>query len=119
MIRHLLNMSVDIYRATPSDDGQGGTTRALTQVGTVRARVSQPTATERAVAAQMGAVVQHVVHVAYTTDVERGDEIDTGAYPYGASSYGVGPRRLRVQSVVSDSSATYKRLECQVIQPGV
>jgi SPP1 family predicted phage head-tail adaptor len=105
MIRHLLNAGVDVYRATFTDDGRGGRTSTLAKVGTVRARVAQPSAAERAVAAQLGAVLEHVVHVEHVADVERGDELDTG-----------GPRRLRVQSVVIDSSSTYKRLECQVIE---
>lgn len=107
MIRHLLNASLDVYRATFTDDGRGGRTSALAKVGTVRARVAQPSSQERAVAAQLGAVLEHVVHVMRAADVQRGDELDVG-----------GARRLRVQSVVEDSSLTYKRLECQVVQGG-
>lgn len=105
MIRHLLNASIDVYRATLIDDGRGGRSSTVAKVGTVRARVAQPSATERAVAAEMGAVLEYVVHVEPDADVARGDELDTGD-----------ARRLRVQAVVSDSSATYRRLECQVIQ---
>lgn len=105
MIRHLLNSSVDVYRATFTDDGRGGRTSALAKVGAVRARVSQPSAEERMVAGQRGAILEHVVHVMNVEDVRRGDELDHG-----------GPRRLRVQGVVEDSSATYKRLECQVVE---
>jgi SPP1 family predicted phage head-tail adaptor len=107
MIRHLLNVDVDVYRDEFADDGRGGQTRTTpdTPTSTVRARVAQPSAEERAVAAQLGAVLEHVVHVPYSADVQRGDELDAG-----------GPRRLRVQAVVNDSSRTYKRLECQVIE---
>lgn len=107
MIRHLLNASLDVYRDTFTNDGRGGRTSTMAKVGTVRARVAQPSATERMVAAELGAVLEHVVHVEHVADVLRGDELDTG-----------GARRLRVQAVVSDSSATYKRLECQVVEGG-
>jgi SPP1 family predicted phage head-tail adaptor len=105
VIRHLLNANVDVYRATFTDDGRGGLTKSMANIGTVRARVAQPSSQERAVAAQLGSVLEHVVHVLHEADVQRGDELDTG-----------GARRLRVQAVVEDSSTTYRRLECQVIE---
>lgn len=105
MIRHLLNSSVDVYRATHADDGRGGRTSTPTKVGTIRARVAQPSATERLVAAERGAVLEYVAHVLHGADVRRGDELDHG-----------GVRRLRVQAVVEDSSQTYKRLELQVVE---
>jgi hypothetical protein len=105
MIRHLLNASVDVYRSTYTDDGQGGRTSSVAKVGAERARIAQPTAQERAIAAELGAVLEAVVHFELAADVQRGDELDDG-----------GARRLRVQSVVSDSSRTYKRAECQRIE---
>ncbi len=107
MIGHLLNTSVTVYRATYTDDGRGGRIKTMTSQGARRAKVDQPSATERAVAAQEGATLTHVVHMAYGADVQRGDELDTG-----------GTRRLRVLDVVSNSRATYDRLECQVVQGG-
>lgn len=105
MIGHLLNTTLTVYRAAYVADGRGGRTRSTNEQGTVRAKVDQPSAAERMVAGQMGAALDYVVHVANSADVQRGDELDEG-----------GTRRLRVRSVVQDSHATYKRLECEVIE---
>lgn len=105
MIRHLLNSSVTVYRPGFTPDGRGGRTRSTSSHGTLRARISQPSAAERATAGQMGSVLDAIVHVEFNSDVERGDELDTGD-----------TRRLRVVSVVNDSARTYKRLDCQAIQ---
>jgi SPP1 family predicted phage head-tail adaptor len=105
MIGHLLNSAVTVYRPAYVADGRGGRTETTAAVGTLRAKVDQPSATEQMVAAQMGATLTHVVHVAYEADVRRDDEIDVGE-----------GRRLRVLAVVSDSHRTYKRVECRVIQ---
>lgn len=107
MIGPLLNEVLTVYRATFEDDGRGGRTKTVAVWGTVRARISQPTAEERTVAAQEGATLDAIVHVPYGSGVERGDEIED-----------VGPRHLRVLSAVHDSSRTYDRLMCQVIQGG-
>lgn len=107
MIGHRLNSSLTVYRATSADDGAGGQTRTFAAVGTIRAQVSQPSAEERTLAAQNGANLAAVVHVLPSADVERGDELDNG-----------GARRLRVVSVVTNSRATYLRLECEVAQGG-
>lgn len=105
MIGHLLNTELTVYRASYVADGAGGRTKTFASVGTIRAQVSQPTAAERQVAAQMGALLTHVVHTTEDADVERGDELDNG-----------GARRLRVVGVVQNSRTTYKRLECEVTQ---
>ena len=105
MIGHRLNSELTVYRTTWSDDGAGGRTGAEASQGTIRAQVSQPTAEERATAQQMGANLAYVVHTTTTANVERGDELDDG-----------GARRLRVLAVLQNSRATYKRLECEVVQ---
>lgn len=105
MIRHLLNASVDVYRPTFTADGRGGRTRSMAKVAMIRARISQPSSAERAIAAQLDAVLEHVIHVLPGADVSRNDELDVG-----------GPRRLRVQAVLWDSSRTYWRLECQAVE---
>jgi head-tail adaptor len=105
VIGHRLNEELTVYRATDVADGAGGTTRTFAAVGTLRAQVSQPSAAERQVAAQVGALLTHVVHAEYGVDVERGDELDNGE-----------PRRLRVVGVLHDSRRTYTRLECEVTQ---
>lgn len=105
MIGHRLNDTLTVYRAAYVADGAGGRTKTFAEAGTIRAQVSQPTAAERQVAAQVGALLTHVVHTTYGADVERGDELDTD-----------GPRRLRVVGVLHDSRRTYTRLECEVVQ---
>lgn len=105
MIDHLLNSTATVYRATTAADGRGGRTSTFASVGTVRAKVGQPSQAEGVTAGQDGANLLTPVHVAYSADVRRGDELDTG-----------GPRRLRVVAVVSDSRRTYKRADCEVIQ---
>lgn len=105
MIDPLLNVTLTVYRASRVSDGAGGRTTTFDDVGTIRAQVSQPSADERAAAAQLGANLTHVVHTRRAANVERGDELDAG-----------GPRRLRVLAVVSNSRTTYKRLECEVVQ---
>lgn len=105
MIRSLLNATLTVYRASFTDDGRGGRTKAFASAGTIRAKLSQPAAEERAAAAQMGARLDYIVHTTHDADVRRGDELDSG-----------GARRLRVVSVVSDSHATYRRLDCEVVQ---
>lgn len=107
MIGHRLNSTLTVYRATFSDDGAGGRTKTFAENGTIRAQVNQPTAAERAAAAQLGANLSHVVHTTYGADVERGDELDNG-----------GARRLRVVAVLNDSRETYSRLECEVVEGG-
>jgi head-tail adaptor len=107
MIDHLLNSTVTVYRAAFTPDGRGGRTSAFSSQGTVRAKVGQPQAVEGMIAGRDGAMLLTPVHVAYSEDVARGDELDTGA-----------PRRLRVLGVVNDSRLTYKRLDCEVIQGG-
>lgn len=105
MIRHLLNDALTVYRASFAADGRGGRVKTMSEVGTVRARVSQPSAEERRTAGREGATLDAVIHVAFRADVQRGDELDDG-----------GSRRWRVVSVVNDSSRTYRRLECQAVQ---
>jgi SPP1 family predicted phage head-tail adaptor len=105
VIGHRLNETLTVYRAAYTADGAGGRTKVFEAAGLIRAQVSQPTAAERTLAAQAGANLTHVVHAAYTANVERGDELDNG-----------GDRRLRVLAVVTNSRHTYKRLECQVAQ---
>lgn len=105
MLRHLLNDSVTAYRAAYTGDGRGGRAKSMTSHGTLRARLSQPSVNERMLAGQQGATLDYVVHVLYEADVQRGDELDHG-----------GARRLRVKAVTNDSSRTYKRLECQVVE---
>lgn len=81
-IARMLNASADVYRETRTDDGLGGSTVAWVLVGPVRARFSQPSATERVVAQQNGADMTHVVYLLPTADVRRGDELRRGTVTY-------------------------------------
>jgi head-tail adaptor len=105
MIGHLLNRELTVYRAAYVADGAGGRTRTLSEHGTVRGMVTQPSDEERQVAAQEGARLDSVVYTTNGADVERGDELDDG-----------GARRLRVVSVIENSRETYARLHCEVVQ---
>lgn len=106
MIRHLLNTNVDVYRASFTNDGRGGRTSSMSKVGTIRARVMPlPKMLEERVAGEMAELEFYVAHVLADADVQREDELDTGL-----------ARRLRVLAVVKDSSSTYKRLECQLVE---
>lgn len=107
MIGHLLNTTATVYRPAFAADGRGGRTTTFTAAGTVRVKVGQPTAAEGVIAGRDGAMLMTPVHLAYSADVRRGDELDAG-----------GPRRLRVLGVVSDSRRTYKRADCEAVQGG-
>lgn len=107
MIDHLLNSTVTVYRPAPTPDGRGGSTTAFASQGTARAKVGQPQPVEGVIAGRDGAMLLTPVHVAYSEDVARGDELDVA-----------GDRRLRVVAVINDSRTTYKRLDCEVIQGG-
>lgn len=104
MIRHLLNKTLIVYRPSYATDAVGGRTRTRVQVGTVRAQVNQPSAAEREVAAQLGAMLTHVVYTLTSANVERGDELDADG------------TLLRVLAVVTNSRRTYARLECEAVQ---
>lgn len=106
MIRHLLNANVDVWRASFTSDGRGGRTRTMAKVGTIRARVRPlPKMLEERVAGEMGELEFYVAYVLADADVRREDELDTGL-----------ARRLRVLSVVKDSTSTYKRVEAQLVE---
>lgn len=107
MIGPLLNSALTVYRPSFADDGAGGRTATLAEQGTIRAQVSQPSAEERVLAEQAGASLDYVVHTTYGADVQRDDELEDDA---GA--------RFRVLASVTNSRHTYKRLECEVVQPG-
>lgn len=94
-----------MWRRTFTADGSGGRTATWAQVGTVRARVSQPSAAERTVAAQSGAVHTHAIYLLPDADVRRGDELR-----------GEG-QRFEVHAVFEPSATVYRRADCQEVQP--
>jgi head-tail adaptor len=107
-IARLLNASLTVHRTVRTSDGMGGYTSVLTALGSVRARVSQPSATERVVAAQNGADLSHVVYLLPTADVLRGDELHRASDVF------------EVLAIFQPSEPnTYLRADCKLRQAGV
>ena len=111
MIDHLLDRDLSLYRPSTTTDSGGGQVVSFTQVGTVRAKVNQPTPAEREAAGQWGARLSHVVHTVFSNDVRRGDEL-AGDLPSDIPA----DSRLRVLAVISNSYETYKRCETEIVQ---
>ncbi|MBI0294501.1 phage head closure protein [Streptomyces sp. PRKS01-29] len=105
-VGRLLNVSVEVWRASTVDDGGGGQETTWTQVGTPRARLSQPSARERQAADQSGAELTHIAYLASGADVRRRDELRrTGLV-------------LEVTAVFEPSEpGTYLRADCTARQP--
>lgn len=105
----LLNRALEVHRPQTSDDGHGGKTTVLTLVGSVRAKVDQPSPTERMVAAQSGSRHSHDIFLLPTADVRRGDELR------GSDALG-NPQVFRVQSVVQPSTPVYSKALVELTQ---
>ena len=105
-IGRLLNTSVPVWREALVSDGGGGQTTTWQQVGTPRARKSQPTARERQAAHQSGAELDETWYFLPGADVRRRDELR----PPG--------RVLEVIAVFEPSEpGTYLRADCTADQP--
>ncbi|MFD0773376.1 head-tail adaptor protein [Streptomonospora algeriensis] len=105
-IGHRLNRVLTQRRPVGTPTGSGGKTTTWVTVGTVRCRVSQPSAAERVAARQQGAVHTQPVYCAPDADVRRGDELvdtDTG-------------ETWRVKAVIYPSVRVYLRADCELIQ---
>jgi SPP1 family predicted phage head-tail adaptor len=104
-VSRLLNASATVWRSVRTSDGMGGWTEAWSQTSTVRARFSQPTATERTVADQSGALLTHVAYLEPDAPVRRGDELRQPG------------RTFEVLAVFEPSEpGTYLRANCEVHQ---
>lgn len=104
-IARLLNTSVEVWRDVRTPDGMGGWVTGWSKVTDLRARISQPSATERVLADQNGADLSHVVYLLPTVDVRRGDQLHTAG------------RQFDVLSVFEPSEpGTYLRADCRVRQ---
>lgn len=104
-VGRLLNTSVPVWRASTVDDGGGGLQTTWGQIGTPRARRSQPTARERQAADQAGSQLDETWYFHPGTDVRRGDELR----PAG--------RVLEVIAVFEPSEpGTYLRADCTTRQ---
>lgn len=108
-IARFLNRDLAVWRTTTVDDGAGGQDTTTGQTGTVRAKVDQPSATERLTAAQAGSPHSHDVYLLPAADVERGDEL-RGTDELGHA------QRFRVLSVVRPSRAVYAKAMVELTQ---
>ncbi|NUT96730.1 MAG: phage head closure protein [Saccharothrix sp.] len=103
---HTYNRELQVWRTAAVDDGAGGQITTPVLVGTVRAKVDQPSAAERMAAQQGGAEHTHTVYLAPDADVGRGDELRGSG------------QRLRVLFTVQPSRPVYLKAGCELIQQG-
>jgi len=81
-VARLLNTAAEVWRETRTADGMGGWVTGWSQVGSVRARFSQPSAAERVRADQSGVDRSHIVYLPPSAGVRRGDELRRGVDVY-------------------------------------
>jgi head-tail adaptor len=101
-----LNRRFTVMRPTTTGDDVGGSSVALVEVGTVRAKVSQPAGVEQLEAMQADATFVVIAHLKPSADVRRGDHLialDDGD-------------NLRVKSTVRPSEPIYLRADCEQLQ---
>ncbi|MDN3021542.1 head-tail adaptor protein [Streptomyces sp. S.PB5] len=107
MIGHWLNRALQVWRSEETDDGHGGQTSTyVRQPDDVRAKVDQPSATDRLLAAQTSSEHSHDIFLLPTADVRRLDELrdeTTGEV-------------WKVLHVVGPSTARYRKAQAQLIQ---
>ncbi|MFD0344011.1 phage head closure protein [Streptomyces sp. NPDC127117] len=103
-ITHFLNRRLAVWRTVTTDDGYGGQETTHQQTGEVRAKVDQPSASERMLAQQAGSPHTHTVYLQPSADVRRGDELRGDG------------QALRVISVVQPSAPLYRRAECELTE---
>lgn len=109
-IGRYLNRQLEVWRPTTAPDGAGGqSTTLVKQALPVRAKVDQPSPTERMVAAQAGSRHSHDVFLLPRADVRRGDEL-RGTDDLGHDQV------FRVQSVVQPSTPVYSKALVELIQ---
>lgn len=104
-IEHWLNRTLQVWRPATAPDGAGG--QAVTYVrqpADVAAKVDQPTAAERMLAAQAGATLAHPVYLLPGADVRRGDELRGDG------------EVLRVVSTSGPSTPRYLKADCELIE---
>ncbi len=103
---HELNRRFRVMRPGSTGDSSGGSVPTLTEVGIVRAKISQPTTAEQYEAQQAGSTFTVIAHLKPTADVRRGDRLI--ALDDGDS--------LRVKSTVTPSDPVYLRADCEQLQ---
>ncbi|WP_282703246.1 head-tail adaptor protein [Streptomyces sp. CC219B] len=107
MIGHWLGRELQVWRRQGTDDGYGGQTSTwVRQPDDVRAKVDQPSASERLLAAQTQSQHTHSIFLLPGADVRRGDELrdETSG------------EQWRVLAVVGPSTARYRKAEAELIQ---
>ncbi|KUN92037.1 phage head completion protein [Streptomyces caeruleatus] len=108
-IGRYLNRRLEVHRPETADDGHGGQTTTLVLKGTVRAKVDQPSPTERMVAASTLSRHSHDIFMLPSADVRRGDELR------GTDALG-NDQVFRVQSVVQPSTPVYSKALVELTQ---
>ena len=108
-IGRYLNRRLEVWRPQTSDDGSGGQDLTLVEVGSVRAKVDQPSPTERLIAAQAQSRHSHDIYLLPSADVRRGDKLR------GTDALG-NHQEFRVQSVVQPSTPVYSKALVELIQ---
>lgn len=105
-----MNRKLEVWRPTTVSDGAGGQETTLVQQALpVRAKVDQPSPTERLIAQQAGSNHSHDVFLLPAADVRRGDEL--------RGTDGLGTAQVfRVLSVVQPSRPVYSKAFCELIQ---
>lgn len=105
-LARMMNSDVTVWRLTATPDGAGGEATSVAQVGSSRALISQPSASDRMLANQGQSSHSHTVHLPPRSDVRRNDELRRGA------------QRFRVLAVFSPSAPIYVRADVELIQHG-
>jgi head-tail adaptor len=107
MIGHWLNRELQVWRREAVDDGYGGQTSTyVRQPDDVRAKVDQPSAAERLLAAQTSSRHTHSIYLMPDADVRRLDELRDEATG----------EQWRVLAVVGPSTVRYRKAESELIQ---
>lgn len=99
-----LRRTLEVWRATTVDDGQGGQDESRGQVGTVQAKVNEPSAQERIEAQRSGAELTYSIHLLPDADVRRMDELRGDGDVF------------RVVATVRPSVPVYLRAQCTLDQ---
>jgi head-tail adaptor len=103
---HELRETLTVWRKTSVNDEYAGTSYDFAQVGTINAKVSQPTAAEQIEAQQAGSNMTMIVHMGPNENVLRGDELRR-----------TNGDKLRVRYTIRPSDPVYLRADCEQIQP--
>jgi SPP1 family predicted phage head-tail adaptor len=99
-----LNRTLDVWRPLLAADGAGGDDVDMVPAGTVRGRVSQPSAAERVAAMQAGADHTHAVYLRPDADVYRGDELRGDGQTF------------RVKATFQPSEPVYLRADVELVE---